>query len=100
MSNLVPASYGGLGPPYSSYWYVYILECNDDTYYVGCTSDLDDRLYRHSQKQVRYTSSRLPVKLVGFHAFPDKYQAYAYEKYLKSGSGRAFAKRHLLPNKE
>ncbi len=77
-------------------WYVYILHSSDNTYYTGCTNDLDDRLRRHKKGQISYTSTRLPFELVSFTAFPDRYKAYFFEKYLKSGSGRAFAKRHFL----
>ncbi|MDH5476671.1 MAG: GIY-YIG nuclease family protein [Cyclobacteriaceae bacterium] len=76
--------------------YVYILKCVDDTHYVGCTNNIGNRLVRHERGEVHYTKSRLPVTLVTYTAFPDKYKAYKYEKYLKSGSGRAFSKRHLL----
>ncbi len=76
--------------------YVYILKCADATYYVGCTNNLKRRLEEHSKQQVGYTSTRLPFELVVYTVFPDKYKAYHYEKYLKSGSGRAFAKRHYL----
>lgn len=75
---------------------VYILKCNDGTYYVGCTRNLDERLSRHNKGYVSYTSSRLPITLVVNANFPDQYKAYLFEKYLKSGSGRAFAKRHFL----
>jgi len=45
-------------------WFVYILKCSDNTYYTGCTSDLDDRLIRHSKGENTYTKYRLPVNLV------------------------------------
>ena len=77
-------------------WYVYILKCNDGTHYVGCTNSVENRLKRHMNGEVHYTKSRLPVVVVVYTAFNDKYKAYQYEKYLKSGSGRAFSKRHLL----
>jgi putative endonuclease len=77
-------------------WYVYILKCSDNTYYTGCTSDLDDRLNRHLKGENTYTKSRLPVVLVGYTAFYNKYKAYEFEKYLKSGSGKAFAKKRLI----
>ena len=76
--------------------YVYILQCNDNTCYVGCTSDLKERIKRHEAKQVAYTSSRLPIKLIFYCAFADKFKAFEFEKYLKSGSGRAFTKKHLI----
>ncbi|PIU42744.1 MAG: hypothetical protein CO034_01205 [Parcubacteria group bacterium CG_4_9_14_0_2_um_filter_35_11] len=76
-------------------YYVYILECRNKTFYVGCTSDLKDRIKRHNQEQVSATKNRLPVKIIVYIAFQDKYSAYNFEKYLKSGSGRAFLKRHF-----
>ena len=41
------------------------------------------------------TTSMLPVKLVAYFAFSNKYTAFSFEKYLKSGSGRAFIKKHF-----
>lgn len=76
-------------------WTVYILKCYDNTYYTGCTHDLNERLQRHNNRQVAYTSSRLPVQVVHQSVFYDKYKAFEFEKYLKSGSGRAFAKKRL-----
>jgi putative endonuclease len=77
-------------------WYVYILQCADGHPYTGCTSDLKARMKRHRDGQVESTKSRLPVTLVTYIAFSDKYKAYYFEKYLKSGSGRAFAKKRLI----
>jgi predicted GIY-YIG superfamily endonuclease len=77
-------------------WYVYILKCSDNTYYTGCTSDLDDCMRRHSKGENTYTKERLPVNLIGYTTFTDKYKAYEFEKYLKSGSGKAFAKKRLI----
>jgi putative endonuclease len=77
-------------------WYVYILKCSNGTYYTGCTSNLDDRLKRHSKGEVHYTKDKLPVQLLTYTAFTDKYKAYAFEKYLKSGSGIAFRNKRLV----
>lgn len=76
-------------------WTVYILLCNDGSHYVGCTNNLDDRLVRHGRGEVHYTSTRLPVTLITHIVFQDKYKAYEFEKYLKSGSGRAFMYKRL-----
>ena len=81
-------------------WVVYILECSDNTFYVGCTSDLEKRLIRHNRGEVSYTSSRLPLTVRTFTAFQDKYLAYNFEKYLKSGSGRAFMYKRLVNKSE
>jgi len=74
---------------------VYILKCSDNTYYVGCTNDFNDRLSQHQKGQVSHTSKRLPITLVHQSIFVDKYKAYEFEIYLKSGSGRAFAIKRL-----
>jgi predicted GIY-YIG superfamily endonuclease len=74
---------------------VYILKCSDETYYVGCTNDINDRLSRREKGDIKYTSSRLPIKVVHQSVFFDKYKAYEFEKYLKSGSGGAFAIKRL-----
>jgi len=76
--------------------YVYFLLCKDDRTYIGCTNDLRDRVSRHQKGQIPATRNRLPVELIAYFAFNDKYIAFNFEKYLKSGSGRAFLKKHLL----
>jgi predicted GIY-YIG superfamily endonuclease len=77
-------------------FYVYILKCKDEKLYIGCTSDLKERMRRHESGYVNATKGRLPVKLVNYVALQDKYRAYEFEKYLKSGSGRLFVKRHFV----
>lgn len=76
--------------------YVYILKCSDNIVYVGCTNDLKDRIFRHNKGYNNYTKSRLPVKLIFYCCLPNKYFAYNFEKYLKTGSGRAFIFKHLI----
>jgi len=49
---------------------------------------------RHSKGEVHYTKDKLPVQLVTYTAFSDKYKAF--EKYLKSGSGMAFRNKRLV----
>ena len=77
-------------------WYVYLLKCSDGTTYTGCTQDLDNRIDRHNKGYVPYTKSRLPLELVTYIAFSEKHKAYAFEKYLKSGSGKAFSNKRFL----
>ena len=77
-------------------WIVYVLKCNDGTYYTGCTSNMTDRSNRHNKGQIKYTSSRLPVDLVVTINFYNKYKAYDFENYLKSGSGKAFMNKRLI----
>jgi len=77
-------------------WYVYLLKCNNNSYYTGCTNNLKNRISRHNKGQIQYTQDKLPVKLITYIAFSDKYKAYDFEKYLKSGSGIAFRNKRLV----
>ena len=74
---------------------VYILKCSDGHPHVGCTEDLEERMERHANGYVPATKDRRPVLLVTHVVFQDKCKAFAFEKYLKSGSGRAFMNKHL-----
>jgi putative endonuclease len=77
--------------------YVYILESVEtpEHHYVGVTDDLRGRLEKHNAGDVRHTSKFRPWRVKTYVAFTDPHRALAFEKYLKSGSGRAFAKTHL-----
>ena len=77
-------------------WTVYILNCNDGTYYVGCTSNLDDRISKHEKGYVKSTKNRIPVTVSTTIVFTDKYKAFEFEKYLKTSSGRAFMNKRLI----
>lgn len=72
-----------------NFWYVYILKCRDKKPYTGYTQNLQDRLSRHNRGSVPATKNRRPIELLTYIAFTNKYQALEYEKYLKTGSGRA-----------
>lgn len=76
-------------------YYIYSLKCKGG-YYLGCTNNLKDRLERHKKGHIPATANRLPLKLDFYFAIEDQYKAFNFEKYLKSGSGRAFTKRHFL----
>ena len=76
--------------------YVYLLSCADGKSYTGCTDNLKDRINRHNKGQITATKDRLPVRLVSYFACSNKYTAFNFEKYLKSGSGRAFINKHKL----
>ena len=68
--------------------------CSDGKPYTGCTENLKERVERHNKGQVGATKERLPAKIIAYFAFVNKYKAFNFEKYLKSGSGRAFIKKH------
>ena len=79
------------------YYYVYILKSEKftETYYTGFTTKLEERLSKHNNGEVPHTSKYKPWFVKNFIAFTDKDKALAFEKYLKSHSGRAFAKKHF-----
>ena len=77
-------------------YFVYILRCSNTKLYIGCTQNITERINRHKKGLVVATRYLLPVKLISCLIVANKCKAYQLEKYLKSGSGRAFIKKHLL----
>lgn len=79
------------------YVYVYILHSENDSerFYSGFTDDLEGRLRTHNQGKCKYTSTHIPWKIKTAIAFTDRKKAMEFEKYLKTASGRAFAKKRL-----
>ena len=79
------------------FWYVYMFQSIDRPghWYVGMTEDLDERMKAHNGGRVLHTSKFAPWRIETAVAFRDKTKAVAFEKYLKTQSGRAFAKKHL-----
>ncbi len=80
-----------------AYHFVYTLisRGNPERHYTGCTTDLEQRLQDHNRGHVPHTAKFAPWDLDVAIAFADKAKARAFEKYLKSGSGREFARRHF-----
>ena len=77
--------------------FVYILrsDSDPDRHYVGRTSSLDERLAWPNEGPCGYTKHHRPWSVVVSLEFPDESRAARFERYLKTGSGRAFAKRHF-----
>ena len=76
--------------------FVYILLCNDRKPYTGCTSNLNKRIEKHNKGYVHSTKNKRPIKLITYISFLDKYKAFEFEKYLKSGLGRAFLNKRFI----
>jgi putative endonuclease len=78
--------------------YVYLLKSQSKPKqpYVGLTRDLRKRLKDHDEGRSPHTAKFRPWILIAYFAFAEEGTAIAFEKYLKSGSGRAFIRRHLL----
>ncbi len=79
-------------------YYVYILRSIDrpTELYVGASTDLKRRLAAHNAGRSPHTAKFAPWRIECYFAFPAKDTAYAFEAYLKSHSGRAFARKRLL----
>ncbi len=78
-------------------WYVYIIRSTSvpEQEYTGATADLKKRLDDHNAGKSTHTHKFMPWEIAWYCSFPDKYKALEFEKYLKSHSGRAFAKKRL-----
>ena len=77
--------------------YVYLLQSLSwpDEHYVGSTDDLRRRLGEHNASKSAHTSKFIPWACIVAIRFENDLKAEAFERYLKSGSGRAFALRHF-----
>jgi putative endonuclease len=76
---------------------VYVLENTQDPprYCVGLTADARARLHDHNAGRCSYTARYRPWQPHVVIEFPDEQRAIRFERYLKSGSGREFARRHF-----
>jgi len=77
--------------------YVYILRSinHPDQRYFGVTSDLRQRFANHNAGRTSHTAKFRPWIIETYVGFSDEDRAEEFEKYLKSGSGREFSRRHL-----
>lgn len=92
MDHALPSHMRGVGARF-----VYILRSdrNPERHYVGRTNDVDNRLAWHNDGPCGYTRKHRPWSVIVSVEFPEESHAARFERYLKSGSGRAFAKRHF-----
>ncbi len=76
---------------------VYILQSipNPEQYYVGLADFADERLKSHNRGESFHTAKYKPWKIIISVHFADDRKAQTFERYLKTGSGRAFVKRHF-----
>lgn len=80
-----------------SFHYVYILRSLSvpGAHYTGLTEDIHKRMTKHNSGAVPHTAKFRPWKVETAIAFADRSKAAAFERYLKTGSGRAFASKHF-----
>jgi predicted GIY-YIG superfamily endonuclease len=78
-------------------YYVYLIRSvsSANQTYIDLTDDLKARMISHNEGANPHTSKYRPWRLVTYVAFSSREKAAGFERYLKHGSGHAFAKRHL-----
>ena len=71
----------------------YVLKSlKDGNLYIGCTANLKKRLTEHKNKKVASTKNRLPIELIYFEDYGDKYKAYKMERFYKTPKGKRILK--------
>ncbi|MFZ5801028.1 MAG: GIY-YIG nuclease family protein [Candidatus Omnitrophota bacterium] len=80
-------------------WYVYFLQSTKKpTYiYTGYSNNIERRLKEHNSEMSNLsTANYRPLELLSYIAVKDEITAIKLEKYFKTGSGRAFLKKHFI----
>jgi len=76
-------------------FFVYVLKCSDNSFYIGQTDDIPRRLRLHKAGEVSWTSKHLPVEIIHWEEFDSRKDAVEREKGLKTGFGRKWLKREF-----
>lgn len=79
----------------NEFYFVYVLELNDSSLYIGFTQNLKNRFFNHERGNVRSTKHKLPCKLIYAEQYINKVDALKREKFLKGGSGRKYILKQL-----
>jgi len=76
--------------------YVYVLHSlKDNQFYIGCKKDLQRRVREHNNGRVESTKLRKPLELIFYEAFTNQSDAFAREKWFKTGWGRTHMSKML-----
>ena len=84
--------------PVRTFHYVYVLQKKEGLMYTGYTSDLKKRVLQHNEGKSSYTKKYIPYTLIYYEACLNKSDAFAGEKYLKSGIGKKYLKNRIKEN--
>ncbi|MBF8253591.1 MAG: adenine-specific DNA methylase [Deltaproteobacteria bacterium] len=79
-------------PRPDTFW-IYVLKCSDDSFYIGQTDNIPRRFEEHCNGEVSWTKSHLPVELIHSESFGSREEAVKREQDLKTGFGRTWLKR-------
>lgn len=84
-----------MNPVRAQFFYVYVLLNQKGQFYTGCTENLKRRTGEHEDGKSTYTRHHEPYRLVYYEACLNTNDAYAREKYLKSGMGKRYLRNRL-----
>ncbi len=82
-----------LPAPRSGSFWVYVLKCKDDSFYIGQTDNIRRRFDEHWKGEVSWTKSRLPIKIIHLEELSSREESVKREQNLKTGYGRKWLKR-------
>jgi len=82
-----------LPAPRPDLFWVYVLKCKDDSFYIGQTDDIKRRIDDHKKGKVSWTKSKLPIEIILLEEYSSRKEAVNREKNLKTGFGRKWLKR-------
>ena len=86
----------GLPAPKKGLLFVYVILCNDNSFYIGASNDLKRRWTEHTTGQgAEWTKSHKPIKIIHHEEFSSQKEVYKREKELKTGFGRKWLKREF-----
>ena len=84
----------GLSAPKKGVWWLYVLLCDDNSFYIGVTEDMPRRWEEHvSCNGSEHTKKHKPISIIHHEEFKSQKEAYDREKELKTGYGRKWLKR-------
>ena len=86
-------AYGCLPAPRPGKFYIYVIKCKDDSFYIGQTDDIPRRFEEHEAGHVQWTSARKPLHVIHWEEFDSREEAVRREHDLKTGWGREWIKR-------
>ena len=76
---------------------VYVLKSEKDSnFYIGCTSDIENRIKMHNSGFVISTKGRRPLKLIYCEKYYDKYEAFKIERFYKTAKGKKILKNKIV----
>jgi type I restriction enzyme S subunit len=85
---------GGIPSPQQDKYFIYVILCDDSSFYIGITDDIYRRWHEHCTGMgSEWTKSHIPVKIIHYEEYTSKNEAAKREKWLKTGFGRKWLKR-------